>query len=343
MRPTISVIVPVYNTEKYLDECIQSVLSQSFINFELLLIDDGSTDNSGAICDAYASQDERVRVFHKENSGVSSARNVGLDEAKGEYVIFLDADDYWYRDDCLEVLLRIAVQTKVDVVRGEYKAVDENGNFVFSRSVSKKRMRYANRPINTFEFLKYAVHGEFFLWLCLFRRKIVGNLHFEIGRVFLEDVQFLAKLMIEDFCCMYVPDVQFYAYRKIETSASNSISLTKLGDSFNMCNNFERYALQAKHIKLRCYFQYRSVMMYFWTLETVASDSYATSRIQIINQLQLDDLWRRTFQRIWKYGIWNKSIPFIMLPPIYGICGLRIRNKMKTGIYSIWRKIVPQK
>ena len=93
MRPIISIIVPVYNTEKYLDQCIQSVLAQTYTNWELLLIDDGSTDSSGAICDKYAAEDNRIRVFHKENGGVSSARNLGLDNAQGEWISFVDADD----------------------------------------------------------------------------------------------------------------------------------------------------------------------------------------------------------------------------------------------------------
>ena len=92
--PTISVIVPVYNTEQYLRRCIDSVLAQTYQDFELLLIDDGSKDSSGAICDEYAAQDARVRVFHKENGGVSSARNMGLDNAQGEWITFVDADDY---------------------------------------------------------------------------------------------------------------------------------------------------------------------------------------------------------------------------------------------------------
>ena len=92
----ISVIVPVYNTEKYLDRCIQSILSQTYIDFELLLINDGSTDSSGVICDKYAEQDSRVRVFHKENGGVSSARNIGLDNANGDWIAFVDSDDWVY-------------------------------------------------------------------------------------------------------------------------------------------------------------------------------------------------------------------------------------------------------
>ena len=103
--PKISVIVPVYNVEKYLPRCIDSILSQTFTNFELLLIDDGSTDNSGKICDEYADKDNRVRVFHKANGGVSSARNLGLDNVKGEWVSFIDADDFIEHDYFLEDLL----------------------------------------------------------------------------------------------------------------------------------------------------------------------------------------------------------------------------------------------
>lgn len=97
-KPKISVIVPVYNAEQYLHRCIDSILAQTFTDFELLLIDDGSKDNSGDICDGYAMKDERVRVFHKKKGGVSSARNLGLDNAKGEWVSFVDADDYL--DNC---------------------------------------------------------------------------------------------------------------------------------------------------------------------------------------------------------------------------------------------------
>jgi glycosyltransferase involved in cell wall biosynthesis len=91
--PLVSVIVPVYKAEKWLHRCVDSILAQTMENFELLLIDDGSPDRSGEICDEYAAKDSRVRVFHKENGGVSSARNLGLDNAQGEWISFVDADD----------------------------------------------------------------------------------------------------------------------------------------------------------------------------------------------------------------------------------------------------------
>lgn len=111
----ISIIVPVYNTEKYLYRCIQSILAQTYTDFELLLINDGSTDFSGEICDKYAKIDSRVRVFHKENGGVSSVRNLGLDNAMGELVMFCDSDDYMKPDMC-EVLCNTLQNKGADVV-----------------------------------------------------------------------------------------------------------------------------------------------------------------------------------------------------------------------------------
>ena len=102
--PKISVIVPVYNVEKYLRQCLDSILAQTFTDFELLLIDDGSLDTSGTICDEYAALDSRVRVFHKENGGVSSARNLGIDESKGELICFVDSDDWVEENYCQTIV-----------------------------------------------------------------------------------------------------------------------------------------------------------------------------------------------------------------------------------------------
>ena len=102
MGSVLSVIVPVYNSKEHLSHCIDSILSQSFSDFELLLVDDGSTDGSGAVCDTYSEKDSRVRVFHKKNGGVSSARNVGMDNANGQWLTFIDSDD-WIKEDFFQV------------------------------------------------------------------------------------------------------------------------------------------------------------------------------------------------------------------------------------------------
>lgn len=114
-NPTISVVIPVYNVEAYLRECVDSVLNQTMEDFEIILVDDGATDSSGRICDEYACKDARIRVIHRENGGLSAARNTGLDAASGEYVYFLDSDDY-IAPDTLEKLLALAEKERADVV-----------------------------------------------------------------------------------------------------------------------------------------------------------------------------------------------------------------------------------
>ena len=114
INPQISIIVPVYNAEKYLDDCITSILEQDFLSFELLLVDDGSMDNSSSICDKYALMDGRIRVFHQKNQGVSSARNIGLKNALGSYVMFADADDF-FLPGAFSLLLNLIVSTNSDI------------------------------------------------------------------------------------------------------------------------------------------------------------------------------------------------------------------------------------
>lgn len=122
--PKISVIVPVYNTEKYLRRCINSILAQTFTDFELLLIDDGSKDRSSEICDEYAKKDERIKVFHKENGGVSSARNLGLDNAIGEWVCFADSDDIM-SESYVQNLVK-AIRNDNSLVLSNYKPIGSN-------------------------------------------------------------------------------------------------------------------------------------------------------------------------------------------------------------------------
>lgn len=119
MQPKISIIIPVYNVEKYIRECLDSILNQTFTDWEALLIDDGSPDNSGLICDEYAAKDSRFKVFHKTNGGVSSARNLGLENAMGEWVLFVDADDVIY-NDCLEKCYSIATDDNLDMLQFKF-------------------------------------------------------------------------------------------------------------------------------------------------------------------------------------------------------------------------------
>jgi len=125
----ISVIIPVYNVEKYIEKCINSVLAQTFTNFECILINDGSLDNSGKICDEYAIKDERIKIVHQKNGGVSSARNAGLDVALGEWVTFVDSDD-WVEQNYLELMYNNAINNDCDLSICGIQSFAENGEFI---------------------------------------------------------------------------------------------------------------------------------------------------------------------------------------------------------------------
>ncbi|MEH7309214.1 glycosyltransferase, partial [Neobacillus drentensis] len=133
---TISIIVPIYNVEQFLPNCIDSILIQSFTDFELILVNDGSTDRSGEICDLYARMDNRIKVIHKPNGGVSSARNKGIDISKGNYIAFVDPDDT-IEPKMYDVLLQSALRYKADIVVCPYKAINLIDNTVTISSVWK--------------------------------------------------------------------------------------------------------------------------------------------------------------------------------------------------------------
>ena len=114
--PLFSIIVPVYNVERYLGDCIESVLQQSFSDWELILVDDGSKDRSAELCDEYAQRDDRIKVIHKQNEGVSVARKTGCDNARGEYLMFVDSDD-WIEKDCLQGVHDVVTRYHADIVR----------------------------------------------------------------------------------------------------------------------------------------------------------------------------------------------------------------------------------
>ena len=323
-NPIVSVIVPIYNVESYLSQCLDSILKQSFVDFEVIMVDDGSKDKSGVICDEYAAKDSRINVFHQSNQGVSKARNVALNHAKGEYVIFMDADDFWYVDTCLETLVNEALRTGADIVRGEYKAVDEQGNDLFARKMNKRKMKQAYRSVSSATFLKDVIQGEFFLVLSLIKADKVSQIRFRKGQVFLEDMDFYARLMLQPLKCVFVP-CRFYAYRKYAQSASSSLSMKRFEDSFLIIGNLKAYATNANDSILKKTLGEYSVLMYYWGMGAIADFCYA-NRFLIINRLNLKKRQQEVNKLMWKYRAFNRASIFVLLPPIMCIPLMRYRN-----------------
>ncbi len=220
MSIRISVIVPVYNTEQYLPRCLDSILSQSFTDFELLLIDDGSSDGSGLICDSYAEKDHRIRVFHKENGGVSSARNMGLDEAKGEWVYFVDSDDELLHDG-LQVLFD-NTNKEVDVVLAGFEEVSEEG--VISPGVKDRIVLRLNKKQSLMSV--YQGYGFYYFYLgymCLrmFRNSIIKQrrLRFDNSIAVKEDTLFTVQYLCESNGITQMTTTPVYKYWLREDSA----------------------------------------------------------------------------------------------------------------------------
>lgn len=212
--PKISVIVPVYKAEKYLRKCVDSLLAQTFRDFELLLVDDGSPDGSGAICDEYARRDSRVRVFHKENGGVSSARQYGLDQARGEYILQIDSDD-WSEPQMLEEMYNGVKDTDCDMLI-------MSGYYLDKGSVSMKLREYypmwSVEQISAGLLRRELVVG---LWTKLIRTELFRNhnISFPVGVDFGEDAYVLCSLLLHAKKVIFI-DKAYYHY----CSSPNSLT-----------------------------------------------------------------------------------------------------------------------
>ena len=182
----VSIIVPVYNTEKFLHRCIDSILAQTYTDFELLLIDDGSKDSSGAICDEYAAQDARVKVFHEENGGVSSARNLGLDNARGEWITFVDSDD-WISKDYLEEMM---THSDSDLVIADFTVEGEgqwNERLPFGQWQGKELSGVIEHDVALARFTAP--------WCKLLKKSLIGQTRFYTARTTQEDALFMCRYL----------------------------------------------------------------------------------------------------------------------------------------------------
>lgn len=207
--PLISVIVPVYNIEKYLERCVNSIREQTYTNLEILLVDDGSTDSSGTICDKFAEEDSRVRVFHKENGGSSSARNLGIAEAKGEYLGFVDSDDY-ISANMYELLVGAIHEFQAEVAQVGRDEIDEEGKRLPDICVPPKQKVF----IESKDFLRELLmhRGDCSFCTKLVKKSLFANGTFPLGELnedfrlfvsFLDKIQGVASLPQQTYHVFY--------------------------------------------------------------------------------------------------------------------------------------------
>ena len=234
--PELSIIVPIYKVEKYLDECIQSILHQTFTDLELILVDDGSPDACPQMCDAAAEQDSRVRVIHQKNGGLSAARNTGIEAARGNWLGFVDSDDF-VAPDFYEKLYNAAVSANADCAMCSVQLIHEDGSRMDTPPQWKVYGGYTGEDI--LKTITWQNNAPYLVaWNKLYRREVFRTLRYPVGRIN-EDVFVFAELFdtIKKVACVEQP-LYFYRQRK-DSIMQSKCTLRNLDEMWSFVHCFE--------------------------------------------------------------------------------------------------------
>ena len=264
----ISVIIPAYNSEKYLERCLDSVLNQTYKDLQIIVVDDGSTDNSGQILDDYAMKDSRVEVIHIENGGVSNARNTGIERAKGEYIAFVDSDDA-IKENMYEELLQVIENTNVDIVSSDLlmddKLVKHNieADRIYQKEDIEKEILHLFTKNNSIALMAF--------YNKLIRAKVLkdNNVRFYVGFSYQEDLMFMINVLANAESLYYLPKA-YYQYFPMPTGLYSSYRQNS-GEKFiesrrKIIELIEKYQIQNidwahfhnTYLYNICYFVYRT-------------------------------------------------------------------------------------
>lgn len=240
MKPEVSIIVPVYNVEKYITKCIDSIKCQTLLNIEIILVDDGSTDLSGAICDKYAESDSRIKVIHKINEGVSVARNTGLSVALGEYIGFVDSDDFIDKK-MFEMLLSSIKSYSADI------SICNIGYINNEELIKHENENYNPVNISKEEVLKKVFDVTGFVTVCcvnkLYKKESIVGISFPTGKRIAEDLQFLYSSLVKANNIVYVPFTGYYYVLARNGAITNS--------TFGV-HEYDRYQIINKIVEDAC-------------------------------------------------------------------------------------------
>ena len=228
MNPIISIIVPVYNGDKYLSRCVDSILNQTFQDWELLLVDDGSTDKSGEICDEYAIKDKRTKAFHKKNGGVSSARNYGIKHIEGEWIMFCDADDELMAF-CLKKLISFIQEGNIDFVLAGYDMINSSTKVIQSTS----SLSYSSKKIDIMSAIRLIYRYKYypcFVWAKLYKSSIIkfNKLSFDETIYYSED-----RLFNVQYLCACRNDIYYTTQSVYKYYVRDNSAMTSLFNNFN--------------------------------------------------------------------------------------------------------------
>ena len=277
----ISIIIPVYNVEKYLKECIDSILAQTYKNIEIILVDDGSTDSSGKICDEYGRKYNCIKVIHKQNGGLSDARNAGIKEITGSYACFLDSYDFFDDSEALERIEKRLIQHAPDILNYSYKKYYENSNYKKKQLENVEAMPDDLKTIQ--EQLEYVIGKSLYIASAcnkMIKKELLQDeILFEKGKLS-EDVAWCAKLLSKaksiDFVCE-----NFYCYRQREGSITHTIGEKACRDLESNIMDCVKIAESSDNIRKKYILEYTAYQLgTFFVVQAIAgkcSDCYVKS------------------------------------------------------------------
>lgn len=263
MQPLVSVIVPVYKVEKYLERCVNSILNQTYKNFELILVDDGSPDKCPEMCDEYAKKDLRVKVIHKENGGVSDARNVGMDEAKGEYITFVDSDD-WIFPAYINEMIRLIQNNDAQIsvcrflITKQYTQ-NEKKTFLFEKVFSKEE---------ALKTMLYQIHFDTSAGGKMYLADIIKKYQFPVGKR-MEELAVVYKALLDSNVVAWT-NRQLYGYYQNDESLTHQEFRVELLDGIELMDK-QYENIIAKYPNLKKAASSKKFSVYCYSIRVLAS------------------------------------------------------------------------
>lgn len=337
--PKISVIVPVYNAEKYLRECVSSILNQTFTDLEVILVDDGSTDTSPAICDEYSDKDPRVKTIHKPNGRAASARNAGMRAASGEYIAFVDSDD-WISPEMYAKML----EAGADVVLCDYVRFKENDEFSFTQPnvaagyYDKGQIREKIYPFLVMDGVEYPITIS--NWAMLIKRKVIvdNNLSYREDIHISEDAPFGSEVLYCAESFAYLKGERFYHYRMTDGSSSRVYKSWWWDSSLKINEETENFFAKCtdydftQQIKSNMFYLARAEIFYILQDGSITRKEQDRKIRAVMNHPRvvrmMDGLDVKTFPISFKMLYWSIRWRSVMFRRFVGMCSM-ITGKLR--------------
>lgn len=328
MDPKVSIIVPVYNVENYIKECLDSLIGQSMKEIEIILVDDGSTDFSGMICEQYAKNDSRIKVIHQKNTGQSAARNRGMNIATGKYIMFVDSDDYIARNAC-EVLFQTAEKNTVEVIAADL--LNEKEQIM---TTDFRKIKSENIVINGNEFVKEKIITttyDIVLVLYFISRSFIDRVHLRFKEgLFYEDQLWTMQLLSQTKSIIKIR-YPFYFYRMDRSgSTTNKMYLKKGTDAATICNCMSNYLNSIEENDYKRYYHTILLMSVFQFVRVWLRLSRSDRKIAA------GELKKETIENALKYDMYYQGL-YDVVSDFYKC---RTIFALKNDVHMFIRKVI---